>query len=434
MRISAELLGLLRDAKANPDDLGLRQILADWLEEHGDPERAEFVRLDCRGWIEERTARRDSLMASNLDAWIRPLEVRELTIASSRGLLKVCGPSRYLLSRELAQRDCIPELAWIESLELRNLTAAESPALATSPHWTCLNQLHVENTQGNIDANVSPEFFGHSPHDWSAFRDFPSRETLRSLSFRSLDLGAAGLAALLAHPFPELRRLVLHAANLGDAGAEALARSSCLPRLRSLEIVHSRVGSAGWVALADWPGLATLERLIMQDNYPGEEGVAALARSPLCHSLTDWDLTALSRYFNDQMPGRCLGPAGAIALATAPQPFGRLRRLSLAEHRIGVEGARALASSRVLPSLTALNLSANSLGDEGVRALVAAPWLPNLRELHLSQNGLTDEGALALLDAPPLPELTALNLISNMGMSVPIRQRLRQRFGENLWL
>jgi uncharacterized protein (TIGR02996 family) len=39
------LAGLLRDAKLNPDEIAPRLILAGWLEEHGQPERAECVRL-----------------------------------------------------------------------------------------------------------------------------------------------------------------------------------------------------------------------------------------------------------------------------------------------------------------------------------------------------------------------------------------------------
>src|SRR5262249_22969826 len=39
-----EVLALLHDVKENPDDDGLRLILADWLEEHGDA-RAELIRV-----------------------------------------------------------------------------------------------------------------------------------------------------------------------------------------------------------------------------------------------------------------------------------------------------------------------------------------------------------------------------------------------------
>jgi uncharacterized protein (TIGR02996 family) len=36
---------LLRAVVANPDDDAPRLVYADWLDEHGDPDRAEFIRI-----------------------------------------------------------------------------------------------------------------------------------------------------------------------------------------------------------------------------------------------------------------------------------------------------------------------------------------------------------------------------------------------------
>ena len=41
-----EVRVLLADCKEHPDDVGLRLILADWLEDHDDP-RGTFLRLQC---------------------------------------------------------------------------------------------------------------------------------------------------------------------------------------------------------------------------------------------------------------------------------------------------------------------------------------------------------------------------------------------------
>jgi uncharacterized protein (TIGR02996 family) len=43
-----EVLALLAEARERPEDDTPRLVLADWLEEHGDPGRAEFLRLQCR--------------------------------------------------------------------------------------------------------------------------------------------------------------------------------------------------------------------------------------------------------------------------------------------------------------------------------------------------------------------------------------------------
>jgi uncharacterized protein (TIGR02996 family) len=45
---SPPALALLQEAKDHPEDDTTRIVLADYLEEHGDPDRAEFMRLQCR--------------------------------------------------------------------------------------------------------------------------------------------------------------------------------------------------------------------------------------------------------------------------------------------------------------------------------------------------------------------------------------------------
>jgi uncharacterized protein (TIGR02996 family) len=44
----ADHAGFLEAIGDEPDDDTPRLIYADWLEEHGEPERAEFIRLQCR--------------------------------------------------------------------------------------------------------------------------------------------------------------------------------------------------------------------------------------------------------------------------------------------------------------------------------------------------------------------------------------------------
>jgi uncharacterized protein (TIGR02996 family) len=53
----------LRDVIANPDDDAPRLVFADWLEEHGQAKRAEFIRLQCRmARLGEEDPERDSLL------------------------------------------------------------------------------------------------------------------------------------------------------------------------------------------------------------------------------------------------------------------------------------------------------------------------------------------------------------------------------------
>lgn len=74
---------LLRAVCENPDDDTPRLVFADWLDEHGDPAWAEFIRLQC--WLHRpgpgpwgpaeedlwatNTARADRLLDTNREAW-----------------------------------------------------------------------------------------------------------------------------------------------------------------------------------------------------------------------------------------------------------------------------------------------------------------------------------------------------------------------------
>jgi len=88
---------------------------------------------------------------------------------------------------------------------------------------------------------------------------------------------------------------------------------------------------------------------------------------------------------------------------------GCLFSLYLRGNRIGEEGARALAQSEHLASLTDLDLNSNEIGDEGARALAQSPHLASLTQLHLAYNGIREEGARALAQSEHLASLTHLS-------------------------
>src|SRR4051794_30367932 len=65
----------------DPGDTGLRLVYADWLEGHGDADRAEFIRVQCRlaeadeeddAWPELK-ARERTLLAQHRTEWLGPL-------------------------------------------------------------------------------------------------------------------------------------------------------------------------------------------------------------------------------------------------------------------------------------------------------------------------------------------------------------------------
>lgn len=55
MTTTAAHAGFIADICEHPEDDSIRLIYADWLEDHGDPERAEFIRVQCLEEIDYRT-------------------------------------------------------------------------------------------------------------------------------------------------------------------------------------------------------------------------------------------------------------------------------------------------------------------------------------------------------------------------------------------
>jgi uncharacterized protein (TIGR02996 family) len=68
------LLALLEEARLTPDDDGPRLVLADWLEDHGEAARAEFVRLQCHHPRQAAAQERcQALLNRHGGCWLGPL-------------------------------------------------------------------------------------------------------------------------------------------------------------------------------------------------------------------------------------------------------------------------------------------------------------------------------------------------------------------------
>jgi uncharacterized protein (TIGR02996 family) len=58
-----EHASFLADIDANPEDDRPRLVFADWLEDHGDPDRADFIRVQCElAQPEDEDPRRGELL------------------------------------------------------------------------------------------------------------------------------------------------------------------------------------------------------------------------------------------------------------------------------------------------------------------------------------------------------------------------------------
>ncbi len=360
----------LREVIARPDDDAPRLIYADWLEEHGDPDRAAFIRTE----IEQ---------AKLPDDHPRWTELRDLAFAMWRRH----GARWYGDLLPLAE-DVGTERGFVESVELnasafiRNAAAlmARAPIrdvflIRYKTHFRravrCPELARVERLQCNDEGSTL------DGKDAAALAASPYTERLRELNIWNSHVGADGCRALAAsRRLARLERLHLGDNGVSNAGALALAEATHLNRLRDLHLNGNFLTAEGVEALANADHLSSLRELSLFSNRLGVRAARALAES---RSLAG--LTALNLHSNP------LGDDGVRALADAPFVPG-LTELSIAAVGARTGGVRALAAAP-FRDLRDLNLSHNELGVGAFRSLASAGWLVGLKTLRLGKTGLT---------------------------------------------
>jgi uncharacterized protein (TIGR02996 family) len=420
----------------NPEDDGPRLVYADWLDDHGQPHRAELIRLQCRlALLEEHDPERlrleqreaDLLFAfgkgwsavppcagDHLRSFHRGFFDRLSTTASDflkrGGSFFAASPLTEVQLRNVRGRAprlaASPLLGRLTTLCLydSDLTPDDLHALGASPHLGNLRALalsrpvlNAEHAQALAGWSALPrlrrlQFSARTNHALEALAGVPGRlAALRSLQIG----GAAGAAAFraLREAAPELEHLHVLGTDVAPEHLEALAAQ---PALRSLHIYN-----CGADGLADAELTGKLSSLRLSSVLLSSRALSSLARGPRLASLR-----RLSVGYVD------LGPEAGRFLATAP--LGALVRLDLDAVRLDADAARALASSPRLAGLRWLSLSGNALlGDDGARAVASSPHLGGLIYLDLGGCGVGPAGAVALAASPNLARLLALRLRQN---------------------
>jgi uncharacterized protein (TIGR02996 family) len=395
----------------NPEDDTPRLVYADWLDEHGQPERAEFIRVQCeldktgeddprRQGLKERE---QGLLQEHRKRWVEPLNPLVLWAGFCRGFVEEVDIQAETF---LARADTLFRLAPVRSLLLSEPGDGHMADLAASP-W--LGRL------ASLDLRPS----GDSLSDEGARALAGSRHLANLRALHLAGTGPAGVHTLLASPaLPRLEVLRLEGCDLADCDAEALLEGWRLVSLKELSFCGTCISVEG---LARSPHLASLATLEVSDDDLRfrDEDVRALAH---CEHLSA--LTSLRLKKDD------IGEAGAKLLARSAV-LGSLTSLCLRENQVKPAGVQALASSPCLGSLTTLDLSWNGIGDAGAEALAASLSLPHLGKLDLGWNGIRDAGARALAGSRRTAGLTKLDLSKNY-LSETTRQALREQFGHRI--
>jgi uncharacterized protein (TIGR02996 family) len=442
-----------------PEDDTLRLVYTDWLEENGQSERAEFIRLEVEmarlvpdppPWFPQRwdqphycdlRSRAEALFKSHRKSWFGTLEklvpgeystARGFTHHISLTARKFIARADEIFLAAPTIEDVMivrlgrntPALARCRTLEhVRSLEffktpfrAPEMEELAGSPYLSNLRQLEIPFTDTWI-----------GPRGALALAGASSIERLEVLDLRNHAIYDEGAAHLFRSRWSAgLRRLKLGNNGLTDTTADWLGASGHLGGLRHLDLDMNHLTARGVQALAEADHLQGLEVLDLRSNPIGNEGARALGEPGRFRNLTSLklgrcdlsdlgcaalirnapDLLALDLSFN--WPHQ-----QTFAELAAARHLGRLRRLDLFACAIAPFLAAALGRVDSLPQLRHLGLSSNPLGPAGVRALLAGPLTATLKRLQLDNCEIGDEGAEVLAASPALASLYSLSLDRN---------------------
>jgi uncharacterized protein (TIGR02996 family) len=426
----------LADIREHPDDDTTRLVFADWLDENGQADRAEFIRVQCRletlpPEAPDRRAlenRAVDLLSLHEEQWLGPpapqLEqwtwrrgfIDEVTLTTTASLAPVagmfdCHPVRRLnLTLDQA---CLRDL--VESPLLERLTSLE--LYGPLDHPDDVVDLEVVLESPRLAGLTELGMWGAAAEDdcLPLLAGRPGAERLTAL--RLGDLTPAGARRLVeSRSLATLSGLTLSPGEgLRDAGLAALLAEP--RRWLALEPIFVPLSASGLERLAH---CERLERLVCSwpDGYASALPLPGGLRH--LHLYTAAPLAAVAGlkclpnlYHLEVRLGTGSVTAGSSEFKALADLLTRLRGPVL-ELRAG--GALPLADLLQLPGLDRLHLGGLELTDRDFEAVANCTGLVNLDTLILPDQPLTARQVDLFAEAPVLDGLRTLSL-RRMGLS-----------------
>jgi uncharacterized protein (TIGR02996 family) len=398
---------------AHADEDTPRLAYADWLDENGDPDRAEFIRVQCRladlspaepDWV-DLTERQDELVARlkhrDLDEGFEDAPRFYFgTDMLGRHEEPFCRGFPYFISCQTRGAEWTPgetrriinELnRLVRSTTIRGFHPYELPT-------NCLAELLVAPAIGHLTGLAT------RPHaateGWEGelveyYRLIATSPALRRLQHLYLygSIPAGGVEVLAkAKNLAGVRRLTIQRLNAPKAVIQKLTRSAWFRRVRHLRIGPSEP-SVAKVVLGELGNLTELHTLDLPGLWSGAAKELASGR-----------FRSLARLLYEGPLDR----ASAKALAR-----GRFPKLSVfvADRReLKNEAFGDLMRADWFAQLRVLDLADNDIGDKGIAALAGHPVARSLRILRLGDNAFGKSGLSTIAEAGTFPELTTLDL------------------------
>ncbi len=471
---------LLKTIVRHPGDDTPRVVYADWLEENGRAEEAEFLRVQCRLAAAEPT---DNDYAELLD---RDEELRLWLTAhvpgprlAFPGGLSVEGGTHWwwqthrgyprFLTYDGCERSGTRAIRVLASaigrafeaiptrwLVVGGLTVAQLATLLKQRVLAGLTELTVQLAVSATEADEAARLLANCRH----------LRNLRglSLAFPIGDMGCealacghwdelewfspdtnmlspAGLRALAgAAWFRRLRKLMLED-GLTSETFEALAQLPAMRRLHTLDLSRNSFTIKSWRTLARTDSFPALAELRLTDGELGESRVEALAsangfslrvlKARNCAAGPGIGAAFAAASWRDSLrvldfSGNIIGPGDVKAIAAAR--FNAIRHLDLSNNLIGAGGLASLAANPTLRGLRSLQIAGSFLFDipspDNFDRFLARLKMPDLRHLNLSRRMIGPKAARRLAD-PKFASLTRLELSECSLTDTPIKSLLR---------
>ncbi|CAM4844127.1 unnamed protein product [Rotaria magnacalcarata] len=171
--------------------------------------------------------------------------------------------------------------------------------------------------------------------------------------------------------------------RLDDEAMELLCQALVNNKsITTLDLRSNQIGETGAQHLARGLHESTIHKLLLGHNRLGDKGLKHLAGF-LASSIT---LEVLDLSDND------IGEIGMRLLPSLSYK-GHCAALDLTGNHIGVAGIRFLGDSGISRSLRILALGNNSIGDDGIISIGSFLWRSELWLLDVQSNGITGKGA-----------------------------------------
>ncbi len=407
--------------RTNPDDDTPRLVYADWLQEHEQPDRAEFIRIQVQlAGLDQTDPRRASLedrenelLRTHEAEWLGAMPSAITGWKFERGFVaELAGPTSAFVGTDTG--------GVFEQHPVSRLRLASPSTRTPSPVGKLLNARWLPGVRELLIDH--PHISGNGLGRLLRAKRLAglTRLELTGLHHNGQD---SQLPAILAEsvPFQTVKRFRLSRWNnsgeallkvFGNSAIEDLVlqsgsrdhlkqllTSGFVGQLNRLELMG--IDREGWPSLHLKRAKPAITHLGLTDMNEADLDPRPIVSAPACANLISLDVNEARIR------------ADAVEKLAQTDFWLRCTELKMIRGKCPPELMELLAKKPGPECLRVLKLGETGLRDAGVANLCSAPWAASLVELDLMRNFLTDDACRAIRDSGPFHNLRHLDLRTN---------------------